>query len=269
MIRYTLKHILKAAFVVVAFLVPMLLVPGLDETAAGLIEPLSAGLLQPPFEAMGAPGPSRVAYITIDDGPSRTITPRMLDILQAEGVPATFFVVPMGRNADNLFRRMIDEGHEVANHTFTHSNSTVYDSRNLDAFREEVLMAHNFVLDNYGYEMTSFRFPGGTGGRGERGVELRREILHELGYRDYDWHAYVGDASPGWESRSSATLANNVLNNTRDRENLIILMHDTGSKRATPGALERIIVGLREQGYIFDIMRNYDRNVQIMSERSP
>jgi peptidoglycan/xylan/chitin deacetylase (PgdA/CDA1 family) len=201
-----------------------------------------------PAEAMGAPRPGKVAYITIDDGPSRAITPGILDVLKAEGIKATFFVLAH-RNVDDIYQRIIDEGHEIGNHTFTHNRQTVYDAYDLNAFRQEVLSAQAFIYDNFGYTMTTFRFPGGAMGRSASIIEPRRE--------DFDWHVDSGDAHPRQTDRSAATLTNNVLLNTRGREQLIVLFHDTSSKGTTLEALPRVIAGLREQGYTFDIMRNY------------
>jgi peptidoglycan/xylan/chitin deacetylase (PgdA/CDA1 family) len=78
-----------------------------------------------------------------------------------------------------------------------------------------------------------------------------------MGFDVFDWHVDSGDARANVSDRSAATLTNNVLRNTRDREKLIVLMHDTQGKRTTLEAFPRIIAGLREQGYTFDILRNY------------
>jgi len=61
--------------------------------------------------------------LTFDDGPDPRWTPRIMDILKQENVPATFFII--GKNGQaypDLVRRMVNEGHEVGNHTFTHPN---------------------------------------------------------------------------------------------------------------------------------------------------
>jgi peptidoglycan/xylan/chitin deacetylase (PgdA/CDA1 family) len=113
------------------------------------------------------------------------------------------------------------------------------------------------MQNNFGYYTTSFRFPGGAMGRGSDIISPRRALLAELGYREFGWDIDSGDANPAQSDRSAATLANNVLNNTRNRDHLIILMHDSGGRRTTLEALPAIIAGLREKGYSFDIMRNY------------
>jgi peptidoglycan/xylan/chitin deacetylase (PgdA/CDA1 family) len=113
------------------------------------------------------------------------------------------------------------------------------------------------MFERFGYEMTTFRFPGGAMSQRSGVIAPRREILEELGLRDFDWHVDSGDARPGQLDRSAAALTGNVLNNTRGREHLIVLMHDSGGRRTTLEALPAIIAGLREQGYSFDVMSNY------------
>ena len=198
----------------------------------------------------------KIAYITIDDGPTRAITPGMLDILAQEGVKATFFVLPHS-GVDDIYKRIIDEGHEIGNHSYSHVYSRLYSSGDLETFREDVLKARDYILDNFGYLTTTFRFPGGMMGRSSAIVAPRCEILDELGYRYFDWNSDTGDANRN-PDKSATGLTNNVLRNTNGRERLIIIMHDTSDKRTTLEALPRIIAGLREQGYVFDILRNYD-----------
>jgi peptidoglycan/xylan/chitin deacetylase (PgdA/CDA1 family) len=197
-----------------------------------------------------------VAYITIDDGPSREVTPGILDLLQQEGIKATFFVLPHDGMRD-LYRRIIDEGHEIGNHSYTHVYSKLYNSKDIDAFKDDVQLAQGFILDNFGYSTTSFRFPGGAMGRKSSIIEPRREFIEELGYRDFDWNVETGDSNPKKTDKSPEALAQRVLDNTRNREQLIVLMHDTKSKLTTLEALPLIIAGLREQGYSFDILQNY------------
>src|SRR5262249_35721846 len=61
--------------------------------------------------------------LTFDDGPDPKWTPQILDILKREGVPATFFIIRKnGQSYPDLVRRIVNEGHELGNHTFTHPN---------------------------------------------------------------------------------------------------------------------------------------------------
>jgi len=228
---------------------------GTDAGATGESEPDADEADTPPRP----PEPSRnakVAYITIDDGPSRSITPEILDILAQEGIKATFFVLPHG-GVEDIYQRIINEGHEIGNHSYSHNYSRLYQSDDVEPFREDVIRAREYMLENYGYLTTAFRFPGGAMGRNSSIIEPRREILAELDYRDFDWHIDTGDARASQEDKSAPALVDNVLNNTRGREHLIVLMHDTRDKITTLEALPIIIEGLREQGYVFDIIRNY------------
>jgi len=202
------------------------------------------------------PEPDKIAYITIDDGPSREITPGILDVLMQEGVKATFFVLPHS-GVDDIYRRIIEEGHEVGNHSYSHVYSELYKSSDVEVFREDILLAQAFIFDNYGYLMTTFRFPGGAMSRKSSIIIPRREILAEMGYQDFDWNVDTGDTRSSKYDKSAVALTSNVLDNTRGREQLIVLMHDTKNKTTTLEALPFIITGLREQGYSFDVLRNY------------
>jgi len=196
-----------------------------------------------------------VAYLTFDDGPSRAVTTGILDLLAEEEIPATFFIM-LREDVDDIYQRILDEGHEIANHSSSHNYNRLY-SRGLDVFRDDILNAHNFILDNYGYTMTTFRFPGGSMSWRRDTVRERIEVLDELGYTHFDWHIDSGDARPNDVDTSAETLTKNVLGNTNDIEHLIILMHDYRWRQSTLEALPAIIEGLRDIGYTFDIMRNF------------
>ena len=202
------------------------------------------------------PQPDKVAYLTIDDGPSRAVTPGILDILKQEGIKATFFVLPHS-GVEDIYQRIIDEGHEIGNHSYSHVYSELYKPNDIEVFHEDILLAQAFMLDNYGYTTTTFRFPGGAMSRSSSIIAPRRELLAEMGYRDFDWSVDSGDTRPKSSDKSAEALTSNVLENTRGRDQLIVLMHDTKSKITTLEALPFIITGLREQGYSFDILRNY------------
>jgi len=225
---------------------------------SGLSDALPDGPVYEPILEASGPSieiPPKVAYITIDDGPSRSVTPGILDVLLSEGIHATFFVLP-NKDVEDLYRRIIDEGHEIGNHSFSHNYSKLYQYNNLKAFTDDVLKARDFILDNYGYETVTYRFPGGTMGRNSETIAKRKAALEEMGYRYFNWHIDSGDARSHTD-KSATSLTNNVLNNTRGREHVIVLMHDSAGRRSTLQALPRIIAGLRDQGYTFDVLRNY------------
>ena len=195
------------------------------------------------------------AYLTFDDGPSRTLTPGILDILAEESIKATFFVLPR-EGADDIFERIIEEGHEIGNHTYSHDYTALFRG-SASAFKEDVLKAGRFMSEKFGYTMSSFRFPAGsmTWNRDIRNPRI--SVLNEIGYTYYDWDIDSGDAHALQEDKGAETITANVLNNTNGKEHVIILMHDFYTRDTTLEALPMIIKGLREQGYEFDIIRKY------------
>jgi len=204
---------------------------------------------EPVIETIG------VAYLTFDDGPSHTVTPGILDILKEENIKATFFVLPRD-GADDLFRRIIDEGHEIGNHSYSHDYDALFRG-NVSAFREDVVKARNYIENNFGYTTTSFRFPAGTMTWSRDIRNPRIEVINNLGYKFFDWHIDSGDAHALQLDKAAETIAANVLDDTRGREHVIILMHDYSSRETTLEALPMIIEGLRLKGYEFDILKNY------------
>jgi len=204
-------------------------------------------------------------YLTFDDGPSRAITPGILDILLEEGINATFFTLPYA-GVDDLFQRMIDEGHEIGNHSFSHDYDLLYKG-SVNAFREDVLKARRYISDNFGYTTEIFRFPGGstdtaTGMSNRDTRNPRVNAIRDIGYKYFDWDIDPRDA---FASATAENITNIILDEVDVRyvrvvdgkRHVIILLHDFRTREATLEALPGIIEGLRERGYKFDVLRNY------------
>jgi peptidoglycan/xylan/chitin deacetylase (PgdA/CDA1 family) len=196
----------------------------------------------------------KIAYITLDDGPSRSTTPINLDTLKRYGVKATFFVLPRS-GVDDLYKRIVEEGHAIGNHSYSHDYNYLYSST--ENFKKDVVRAGDFICQKTGCTPTVFRFPGGSMGRSKAVVKARADILTGLGYNYYDWDISTADTDPnlrtyGNEEHIVSLLTDNILKNTQNRKKLIILMHDTStySAKALPGIIE----GLREQGYAFGVL---------------
>ena len=212
-----------------------------------------AGLNEAPDNNVPVIEITGTAYLTFDDGPSRTLTPGILDILAEEGIKATFFILPR-EGADDIFERIIDEGHEIGNHTYSHDYTALFRG-NVSAFKDDVLKASRFLSDRFGYAASSFRFPGGsmTWKRDIRNPRIN--VLNEIGYTYYDWDIDSGDALQA--DKGAEAIIENVLDNTNGKEHVIILLHDYYTRETTLEALPMIIKGLREQGYEFDVIRKY------------
>jgi|GEM_PF-3028160 len=204
-------------------------------------------------------GNDKTAYITIDDGPSRSNTTRILDTLEKYGIKATFFVLPK-KGMDDIYKRILDEGHVIGNHSYSHDYVYLYHSA--DDFRKDVVKGKDYIYNKLNYTSTVFRFPGGTMGQNRSMIKKRADILAELGYTYFDWDVSTADTDPNLRKYGDKEyivnlLANNVINNTKGRKKLIILMHDSADKTYTAEALPKIIEGLKDRGYKFDVLTNY------------
>jgi peptidoglycan-N-acetylglucosamine deacetylase len=123
----------------------------------------------------------KVVAITFDDGPHGALTPRLLDILRDRQVKATFFVV--GDRCTRfapILRRMLAEGHEIGNHTWTHPRAP----HHLEpaAFQQEVRRTHDTLVALTGAHPTCYRPPGGNSTPAQR-----QWLAEEYGYPVVLW----------------------------------------------------------------------------------
>lgn len=193
----------------------------------------------------------KTVYFTFDDGPSRN-TEKILDILKEENIKATFFVCAQGPDdvdSPAIMRRILTEGHELGLHSCTHDYKKIYQS--LDSYLEDLNAINNYIIEATGYHPNIVRFPGGSGTRNASSA-LIKKITGEIerrGYRFYDWDIDSGDAI----SKSSAeALAAKITGGTKNRDRVIVLMHDNTAQKTTPEAVKLAIPELRKQGYTFD-----------------
>ncbi len=198
----------------------------------------------------------QTAYLTFDDGPS-TNTEKILDVLAEHNVKATFFIV--GRDNQYyrmLYQRMINEGHVIAPHTYSHRYSEIYSS--FESFVEDQTKLVNLILDLGVQNPYIMRFPGGSGNTVAAqfgGAQLMDQILKhyvELGYKYFDWNVDSMDSSA--DLLTAEQIANNVIVASKKLSDPIILMHDSPAKKTTPYALSQIITQLKQAGYKFDVL---------------
>lgn len=193
----------------------------------------------------------KVAYLTFDDGPSKAITPLVLNILKQENVPATFFV--LGSRVDlnpDLLQREYNEGHYIANHGYSHQYSQIYASK--DTVFEEYAKTENSIrnaLNNPDFNTYLFRFPGGSsGGRYASVKSEAKELLANYGISQTNWNCLTGDA----EGKTTVESQMQCLQETMQGDGaIIVLMHDASDKTYTAEVLPLVISYLREQGYRF------------------
>lgn len=213
-------------------------------------EALAYQSLYPEMKADPAPvfaeQPEKTAYLTFDDGPSAN-TYRILDALRDSGQKATFFIV--GKNIpghEDALRRMAEEGHTIAVHTYSHDYREIYAS--VEAFLEDFHQAYNAIYDACGVRPTLFRFPGGSVNSYNRAIyqQLIAEMLRR-GFVYHDWSVSSEDATG--KDYTPGQLAGFVMEGAAGASRPVILMHDAGGKESTAAAVPEILRRLREAGY--------------------
>ncbi|MEO6718249.1 MAG: glycosyltransferase [Novosphingobium sp.] len=189
--------------------------------------------------------------LTFDDGPDPDWTPPILDILKAKHVPATFFIV--GENAMShpfLLRRIVDEGSEIGNHTFTHPN-LAQDS--IESTKLELNSTRRLVEAYTGRSIRLFRAPY----FGDAEPTTANEILPALaaqqdGYTNVGLHIDPDDWKTPGVDKIVSTVLNQIASDNPDISGQIVLLHDGGGNRSqTVAALPRLIDALRARGYQF------------------
>jgi peptidoglycan-N-acetylglucosamine deacetylase len=194
--------------------------------------------------------PGMVA-LTFDDGPDPKWTPRILDILKAEHVPATFFMVgENGLTERSLLQREVAEGHEVGSHTYTHPNLATATAR--EAALE--LNANQRLFQAFtGRSLRLFRAPYFGDAEPTTADEIvPAEEAQRLGYVSVGLHVDPDDwKRPGADEIVRRTIEQ-VEAGSPERSGQVVLLHDAGGDRAqTVAALPVIIRELRARGYRF------------------
>ena len=196
-----------------------------------------------PVRDVSGPG---VVALTFDDGPDPTWTPRILDVLRREHVPATFFVI--GQQAERyprLLRQEVDDGHVIGDHTYSHPNlAKTPDWRS----RLEISGAAWVVEGMTGRRPLLFRSPYGNGDAAPNTVKKGADQLAaDLGFHPVGWTDDTDDWQPGTGPGNIVTAALRQLS-----ERTVILLHDGGGPRgATVAALPQLIDALKARGYLF------------------
>lgn len=180
----------------------------------------------------------RKVYLTFDDGPSGN-TGRILDILAEYDVKATFFVV--GKENEEyqpLYNRIVEEGHTLAMHSYSHKYKEIYQSEN--AFIADTLRLQDFLYQTTGVMCRFYRFPGGSSNT-VSDVDMHDLIacLDEQGISYFDWNLSSGDAASTYISPED--IVRNCTEKLENYHEAIILMHDATDKNSTVEALPQII----------------------------
>ncbi|MEC0184575.1 polysaccharide deacetylase [Paenibacillus peoriae] len=206
----------------------------------------------------------KVVYLSFDDGPSGTVTPKILDVLKEENVKATFFLVGKAveenEGTKNIVKRIVKEGHAIGNHTYSHDYSYLYPKKTVDSniFMNDIEKTNQILKQILGQDFSTrvIRFPGGhmTWQRNDpKGMEVLDKALQDKDYHQIDWNVLPKDAEG--PPKNAEELIREFKRSIGTREKAVVLMHDTYGKEETAKALPEIIAYLKKQGYEFKTIK--------------
>lgn len=191
-------------------------------------------------------------FLTFDDGPSKTVTPLILDLLKQENIKANFFV--LGSRVEfypDIVKRAYEERHFIGNHGYSHKYNRIYETP--QKVLEEYYATESLIKKAIGdekYESHLMRLPGGTSGG--KYAEVKRqaiELLNQNQICHVDWNALTSDSAGSYTKEA---MLESVKNTIGTKSSVVILMHDAGDKILTYEILPDLICFLREQGYTFE-----------------
>jgi Predicted xylanase/chitin deacetylase len=180
--------------------------------------------------------------------------------LKNNDIKATFFLIGSNIQSDeeskSLVMRILQEGHAIGNHTYTHNLKTIYPGNKVDSERymEEVKETNNVISNAIGQEFKTriTRMPGGYMSRkyyNDPNLNTFNTLIRENNMYNIDWNAYDGDSDG--KRKNAEELFKEVRYTVGNQEKVVLLMHDTYGKEETARALPKIIEYLKGQGYEF------------------
>ncbi len=179
---------------------------------------------------------SNNVYLTFDDGPNEEATPKILGILKNHNVKATFFLLgERAKRYPNIVKRIHQEGHEIGNHTYTHSDGYNVDEKKI---YKEIKDTHDVIKDLTRSSPKYFRPPFGF-------FNYRYfKVAEKFGYKTVLWTFDVGD----WGKTTAREIEEIILSETKGGS--IILLHDGGENRGELlKSLSNVIAGLKRKGF--------------------
>ncbi len=194
-------------------------------------------------------GPGHKIILTFDDGPSAEFTPQILDILEREKVPATFFVV--GINAQEnipLLQRIYRDGYEIGNHTFTHGNVAKMSPERADL---ELKTTRSLIECVTGHSTILFRAPYNADSEPQTFDEI--EPLARAKTENYISVGESIDPNDWNPKHTTAIIVSEVEKLANSTNASVILLHDAGgvSRQSTVDALPKIIAYFKSKGCKF------------------
>ena len=184
----------------------------------------------------------KTIWLTFDEGYENGYTENILNTLKEKNCPAVFFITGQyARENEALIKRMIAEGHAVGNHSWAHPAGGM-PSLSTEEQTEDLMKLHQYMMDQYNYEMTLFRYPAGI--FSDRSLTL----IHNMGYHTLFWSFAYADWDPSRQTDPSAAYEKLCA---RLHPGAIYLLHAVSSTNAE--ILGNFIDYARSEGYRFSL----------------
>ena len=188
----------------------------------------------------------KVVYLTFDDGPS-AYTAQLLDVLDAYGAKAPFFVV--GSGSGRMMKQIVNRGHSIGIHSVSHDYGQIYSSP--EAYFDDLMQMKSIIYENTGVKTTLMRFPGGSSNLVSRHscegiMTFLTQAVRDAGFQYFDWNVYSGDAG---ETKRTEKVEQNVIEGIQEHRVSIVLQHDIHSYSVD--AVEEILRWGKRNGYRF------------------
>ena len=237
-----------AVLVVLTFAVKHFMFSRKSATAVNKDKSMRTSFQAPGPDNISEVKPDKVVYLTIDDGPSSNITPRVLGILKKYNVRATFFLIGSNiKGNEGIVKTIYQDGDGIGLHSWTHNIKLVYSSET--RFLNEMKETQNEIYSITGKRPMIMRFPGGSFRRFTTGYI---DKLHKMNYKIYDWNVSFGDGT--YPDDSVKQLYNNATFVDTNKKSIIILMHCKPNNANSCSALPEVINFYKSHRYEFRVL---------------
>ncbi|WP_084284743.1 polysaccharide deacetylase family protein [Clostridium lundense] len=216
--------------------------------------------------AINSTNKPKVAFLTFDDGPSPNNTRQILKILKENNVKATFFIVGEKAEANSeILKEMSRSGMCILPHCYSHSYETIYNTP--DSYFNDLNKCIGVIKRITKKTPQSYvRMPGGSDNLVSKPESLRtiRNRLNAKGIDYVDWNVSSGDATA--DTVPASTIENNIFDQCKEKNFVVMLMHDSYYKKTTVESLNYTIRYLKDKGFqfkTFEDLNAFERGTMI------
>ena len=189
---------------------------------------------------------TKKVYLTFDDGPGSQ-TGKILDILKKNHVKATFFVTGKeDASSKKIYQRIVNEGHTLAMHSYSHIQDVIYDSK--EAFEKDLKQINRCLYEATGVHTKFYRFPGGSSTQNTSlPIQNFIDVLKKNHYLYLDWNVISPDINNA--NATKEQVVTGVMQGVDAYDTAVVLMYDVADKPMTVKALPSIIKQIKAKNY--------------------